>query len=68
MILLDITFTDIFKVWFGWNVIPYLIVLGVIIVLFSIWIFWILLLKIKGVYLKNYYHAYKECNKQSKKK
>ena len=56
MALLDITFTDIFKVWFAWNVIPYLIVLGVIIILFSIWI---LLLKIKGV---------KKYNKQSKKK
>lgn len=65
MALLDITFTDIFKVWFAWNVIPYLIVLGIIIVLFSIWI---LLLKIKGVDLNNYYPGYKECNKQSKKK
>ena len=65
MVLLDITFTDIFKVWFAWNVIPYLIVLGIIIVLFSIWI---LLLKIKGVDLNNYYPGYKECNKQYKKK
>lgn len=56
MALLDITFTDILKVWFACNIIPYLIVLGVIIILFSIWI---LLLKIKGV---------KKCNKQSKKK
>lgn len=64
MLFLDITFIEILKIWFAWNIIPY--VIGLIII-FGILGIWILVLKIKGYNLNNYYSCFSEWNKKSKK-
>lgn len=43
MTILDITFTEIFKIWFGFNIIPWII--GVVI--FGVMCIWGLILKLK---------------------
>lgn len=62
MVLLNITFTEIFKIWFAWNIIPYVIVAAVI---FGIMGIWALILKLKGYNLNDYYIGCPDWNKKS---
>ena len=63
MTILDITFTEIFKIWFGFNIIPWII--GVVI--FGVMCIWGLILKLKGYNLNDYCIGYPKWNKKLKK-